>query len=39
MMMNVDHSVDENWQGKPKSLEKTCPMLLCPQIPHDVTWA
>jgi hypothetical protein len=31
---------NENWQGKPKYSEKTCPMPLCPpQIPHDVTWA
>jgi hypothetical protein len=27
------------WQGKRKYLDKTCPMPLCqPQIAHDVTW-
>jgi hypothetical protein len=25
IMMNVEQSVDENWQGKPKYSEKTCP--------------
>jgi hypothetical protein len=30
---------NENWQGKSKYSEKTCPISLCsPQIPHDLTW-
>jgi hypothetical protein len=30
---------NENWQGKPKNSEKTCPVPLCPpQIPHEMTW-
>jgi hypothetical protein len=31
---------NEDWQGKPKYSEKTCPSVpLCPpQIPHDLTW-
>jgi hypothetical protein len=29
---------NDDWQGKPKYSEKTCPAPLCPsQIPHDLT--
>jgi hypothetical protein len=31
---------NENWQGKQKYSEKTCPSAICsPQIPHDLNWA
>jgi hypothetical protein len=31
---------NDDWQGKPKYLEKPAPVPLCPpQNPHDLTWA
>jgi hypothetical protein len=31
---------NENWQGKPKYSEKTCPTATLPTTkPHDLTWA
>jgi hypothetical protein len=38
--MIVESRWNEDWQGKPKYSDKTCPSAICPpQIPHDQTRA
>jgi hypothetical protein len=43
VIMMMEKLVNDDWQGKPKYSEKTCPVPLCrPQTPHAVrmrTWA